>query len=330
MSSIAAHPQLSVVVLNFNGQRWLDGCLGALAAQRDAAPFEIILVDNASVDDSLKLVRERHPGVRVVSLPHNLGFAAGNNRGAAVARGAHLVFLNNDTVVDPSWLGALHAALEMRPEFGLATSRIVFMDRPDRVDSAGDGYLLAGGAYKHAHGEPVSHVLESREVFGACGAGFLIRRDVFEALEGFDERLFMVYEDVDLSYRARLLGWRCWYAADAVVRHAVSATIGRYSAPAVFHGQRNLEIVWLKNTPPVLLARTLPTHVVYSCAGLAFYARKGLLWPALRGKLSAASALGATLAARRRVQRTRRVSVRDLRQMLTPAWLDLKRREKRV
>ncbi|MCA1562170.1 MAG: glycosyltransferase family 2 protein [Acidobacteria bacterium] len=318
------------MVLNFNGQRWLDGCLGALTAQRDAPPFEIILVDNASADGSLMLVRERYPAVRVLSLPRNLGFAAGNNRGAAIARGAHLAFLNNDTIVDPAWLRTLHAALEARPEFGLATSRIVFLDRPDQVDSAGDGYLLAGGAYKHAHGEPVAQVLESREVFGACGAGFLIKRDVFEALGGFDERLFMVYEDVDLSYRARLLGWRCWYEADAVVRHAVSATLGRSSALAVFYGQRNLETVWLKNTPTALLARTLPRHVVYSCAGLAFYARKGMLWPALRGKLSAASALAATLAARRRVQRTRRVSVLALRQMLTPAWLDLKRREKRV
>ena len=149
------------------------------------------------------------------------------------------------------------------PDRDLVTSRIVFLDRPDIVDSAGDGYLRAGGAFKHGHGAYIAGFTSSREVFGACGAAFLIRRDVFERLHGFDEDFFMVYEDVDLSYRARLAGYRCWYAADAVVRHAGSGTLGVMSSTAVFHGQRNLEWVWLKNTPRGLLLRTIPSHLAY-------------------------------------------------------------------
>ena len=99
---------------------------------------------------------------------------------------------------------------------------------------------------------------ESTEVFGVCGAACLMPKRVFDELGGFDEDFFVSHEDVDLSYRARLLGYRCRYVADAVVRHHGSATIGRVSGFAIFHGQRNLEWLYVKNTPPSLLLTTLP------------------------------------------------------------------------
>ena len=138
----------------------------------------------------------------------------------------------------------------------------------------------------------------------------------------------MVYEDVDLSYRARLLGYRCWYAADAVVRHAGSGTLGVGSPAAVFYGQRNLEWTWIKNTPrPLLLKSALP-HAIYAVAGVVHYARKGRLIPALKGKLAAIAGLGAILKARRLVQRGTVVRAEALEQMMEPRWLRLKRKEK--
>jgi GT2 family glycosyltransferase len=207
------------------------------------------VVDNASRDGSVEAVGSEFPWVRTIRLGSNVGFAAGNNAGARDARGEWLAFLNNDTVADPHWLANLWRAAAAHPEYALFTSRIVFLHDPARIDSAGDGYLRAGGAYKHGHGAPAARFAESREVFGACGAAFLIRRDAFDALGGFDERFFMVYEDVDLSYRARLRGFRVWYVADAVVHHAGSGSIGVLSERTVFYGQRNLEWTWLKNTP---------------------------------------------------------------------------------
>jgi len=321
-------PTISVVIVSFDGRRWLPDCLVALSLQRDAPEFETILVDNGSTDGSVELVRTSYPRVRVIESGENLGFAGGNNLGAREARGEWIAFLNNDTVADPGWLAALWRAHLAHPEFDLITSRLVFMHDPAIVDSAGDGYLRAGGAFKHGHGADASSFAVSREVFGACGGAFLVNREAFAALGGFDERFFMVYEDVDLSYRARLRGMRVWYAADAVVHHAGSGSIGSVSPAAVFYGQRNLEWTWIKNTPRGLLGATLASHAIYSIAGIAHYVRNGLGWPALRGKLAALARLPAVLADRARVQATRTVAADQIAPLMEPRWLEAKRREK--
>lgn len=322
-------PRLSVIILNYDGRRWLPACLEAVARQRDAPAFETILVDNSSTDGSAELVRRTYPDVRVVETGANLGFAAGNNAGARVAAGEWLVFLNNDTAVDERWLASLWAAHVEHPEYAIVTSRLVFLHDPSVVDSAGDGYLRAGGAFKHGHGAPADSFAESREVFGACGGAFMIRRDLYETLGGFDPRFFMVYEDVDLSYRARLRGERIWYAADAIVNHAGSGSLGTISPAAVFFGQRNLEWTWLKNTPRDLLAATLLPHAIYALAGILHYMRIGLGGPALRGKWAALRAIRAVLADRRAVQASRSVESPVVERWMEPHWLAAKRREKR-
>ena len=323
-------PHISVIVLNYNGRQWLKPCLDALAAQREAAPFEVIVVDNASSDGSADYVREYFPDVRVHDAGGNLGFSGGNNEGAKRARGRLLVFLNNDTVVMPDWLHNLTSTLDARPDFGFATSRIVFAEAPERIDSAGEGYLFAGGAFKRGYGQQAEQFAEPGEVFGACGCAMAMRRELFESVGGFDPSFFIFYEDVDLSYRAQLVGARCWYAADAVVRHAGSGTMGRLSARAVFYGQRNLEWTWLKNTPGPLLARSFASHLIYSIAGLAFYAKQGLFWPALKGKLTALAGVPRVLGERRRIQQARHADVARVERLLTRSWWRLKQREKRA
>ena len=322
-------PRLSVIVLNYDGRHWLAACLDAIAAQRDAPEFETILVDNGSTDGSVEFLRTGYPSVNVMETRTNLGFASGNNAGARQAEGEWLVFLNNDTIADERWLAALWRAHLDHPECALITSKLVFLHDPAVVDSAGDGYLLAGGAFKHGHGAAAASFGESREVFGACGGAFMIARDLYESLGGFDPRFFMVYEDVDLSYRARLRGHRVWYAADAIVKHAGSGSLGTISPAAVFYGQRNLEWTWLKNTPRDLLLATALSHAIYSLAGVVHYIRLGLGGPALRGKWSALQALPAVLADRRAVQASRTVTGADLERWMEPRWLAAKRREKK-
>jgi GT2 family glycosyltransferase len=290
--------------------------------------FETLLVDNGSRDDSVNFTRSEYPDVRIVDNGRNLGFAGGNNAGARHAAGEWLAFLNNDTIPDPRWLESLWNASRSNAGFGIVTSRLVFMDDPSVIDSAGDGYLRAGGAFKHGHGGRSDAFAQSREVFAACGGAFMIRRDLFETLGGFDERFFMVYEDVDLSYRARLRGERVWYAADAIVRHAGSGSLGTISPSAVFYGQRNLEWTWIKNTPRPLVLPTLFSHIVYSAAGVVYYIRIGRGAAAIRAKWAAMRELRAVLADRRRVQAAPAANAGALEALMEPRWLAAKRREK--
>ena len=328
MNSNPSSPDISVIVLNYNGRQWLERCLTAARLQVDGHG-ELVLVDNASTDGSIEFVRERFPDVRLLTLDRNLGFAGGNNAGARMAKGRYLAFLNNDTVPQPGWLDALKGPFEGNPAVALTTSRIVYLDDPSIIDSAGDGYLRAGGAFKRFHGGAFALGNDSGEVFGACGAACMVRRDVFVELGGFDEDFFMVYEDVDLSYRARLRGNRCVYVADAIVHHAGSGTLRRSSPAAVFYGQRNLEWTYLKNTPSTLLLRSLPSHVAYDVAAFVAYASSGLLAPYLRGKWAALKGLRSLLRKRTAVQRGRVAPARDLWRAMDKHWIRRKRAEKR-
>jgi GT2 family glycosyltransferase len=322
-----AAPEISVVIVSWNGRSYLDACLDAVAAQQGVVT-ETILVDNGSTDGTADHVSRRFPWVRLVRLAENRGFAGGNNAGVREARGRYIALLNNDTVPDPGWLRALRHGIDGDSGFVLAASRIVYMHDPNVIDSAGDSVLRCGGAFKRHHGGPVNAADESREVFGVCGAACLLPKDVYDELRGFDEDFFAVHEDVDLSYRARLLGYRCRYVPEAVVRHHGSVTLGRLSTFAVFHGQRNLEWLYVKNTPVSILLRTLPGHLVYTAAAAVHFTRQGMGGTFVRAKLAALAGLPAMLRKRAIVQRTRRIAPAQLWPHFERGWLATKRREK--
>jgi GT2 family glycosyltransferase len=317
----------SIVIVTYNGARWLRTCLPAIESTVDLAT-QVIVVDNASSDDSAEVVRA-HGRVQYVRSEVNLGYAGGNNLGARSARGDHLLFLNNDTRPRPGWLGAMLRATCSDPRVAIVAPRIVGMDDPAVVDSAGDGWTRWGAAFKRGHGRPAAEYAHPGEVFGACGAALLIARLVFEELEGFDDKFFLGFEDVDLCFRARLVGYRCAYAPDAIVEHAGSATMGRLSETAVFYGQRNVEWTYLKNTPWPLLALTLPGHTLATAAAAVYFAKQGRLRTFLRAKAAAFAGLPAVLRKRRRWQRRRQASLGDLWRVMEPRTVRLKLAEKR-
>jgi GT2 family glycosyltransferase len=322
-------PAFSVVIPNWNGLAHLGACLSALRAQT-CRDFETVLVDNGSRDESVAFVRENFPEVRVVALDENRGFAGGVNAGIEAARGEFIALLNNDTEADPGWLAALRRATREGAGYGMWASRVVLSDRPEIFDSAGDGLTLSGAPFKRRHLEAVGAFERGQEVFGPSGAAALYRRDVIEDAGGLDEDFFLVHEDVDLALRARLRGHRCWYVADAVVRHKVNSSIGYMSWKYVFYGQRNLEYLFWKDMPLPLLLRCLPAHCLFDLLALGHFAARGRGLAFLGAKGAALLKLPAVWRKRRAAQARRLVSAASLLRQLERRWLGTKLRSARA
>ncbi|MDD2703353.1 MAG: glycosyltransferase family 2 protein [Candidatus Omnitrophica bacterium] len=203
---------VSVVILNYNGKAFIEPCLDSVLTSGFSG-YEVIFVDNHSRDGSAEFVERRYPGVRVIKNGSNTGFSAGNNNAVSFAQGEYLFFLNNDTRLHERALSVLCAAMEQDPSIGICGCTI--MDYEGRKTfHAGIGVDIFG--YPVAGGE----------VFYAEGSALLIRKSLFQRLGGFDESYFMFHEDVDLAWRARLLGYRVAVVPEAVVYHAAGASAG--------------------------------------------------------------------------------------------------------
>jgi N-acetylglucosaminyl-diphospho-decaprenol L-rhamnosyltransferase len=253
---VVAHDITSVVIVNYNGRRYLFDCLTAL--ERQTLPrhrYEILLIDNGSHDGSVEFVRAHFPGVRVIALDDNLGFTGANNLGFRLSRGRYVVLLNNDTRVHPNWLKALADAADASGRIGGVSSRLLFRDEPGRVNSTGLVLYRDGrGGDRHLRQPDGPAARVPAEVFGGCGASLLLTRELLDDLGGFDPALFMYYEDLDLAWRARLRGWRFVYAPDSIVEHVCGGSTAPASPFLLRQIERNRTLVSLRNAPPFLAA----------------------------------------------------------------------------
>jgi GT2 family glycosyltransferase len=301
---------VSVIVPTWNGAALLGPCLEALAAQT-VRELEVLVVDNGSTDGSRALLAARFPWAQVIVLPQNRGFSAAVNAGIARACGDVIALLNNDTRADPRWVEGLARALAERPEVGFCASKMLSMAEPGRLDNAGIDYRVDGCALTRGAREPDGAAWNApREVFGACAGAAAYRRALLEDVGPFDERFFAYYEDVDLSFRAQLRGWRCLYVPDAVVLHRQGAS----TVPSVRDVlvPRNRVLTWLKNMPAPLLRRRPWAFPRSLLAGAWSDVRLGRARAHVRGLLAAVRLARPILADRARVQRSRRVSIEEL------------------
>jgi len=240
----------SVIIPNWNGLRFLPTCLNALRNQvyRD---FEIIVVDDASTDDSRAMLQNDYPEVRVIALEKNRGFAHAVNTGIRAARGDVVVLLNNDTEADTHWLEEIVRALEANPNAGMVVCKLRLFDKRDHIHSAGDFYRVDGvpgnrGVWEQDRGQ----YDDMAGIFGGCGGAVAYRKTMLAEIGTFDESLGSYCEDVDLNWRARLAGYPIAYAPQALVYHMVSATGG--GPLASFFVGRNFIWVIAKNYPAAL------------------------------------------------------------------------------
>ncbi len=295
----------SIIVVNWNGKRYLEECLSSLLVQT-YSHHEIVLVDNGSTDGSMEFVVERFPEVRIIANGHNLGFAAGNNVAIRAAQGDYIVTLNNDTRAEPNWLEELVKVVETDAGIGMCASKMLFYYHTGVLNSTGINLDIAGIAWDRRGGERDDGLeREPIEVFGPCAGAALYRREMLEEVGLFDEDFFAYHEDVDLAWRARSRGWKCMYNPRAVVYHIHSGTGLEGSAFKNHLLGRNKIWTMVKNYPSPHLFLFLPLIAFYDLAATLYslFARRD---PSpLQGRLASLSLLPKILRKRREIQRRR-------------------------
>jgi GT2 family glycosyltransferase len=315
------HPEVSVVIVNWNGAEYLSRCLEAVTAQTHTN-YEVIVVDNNSSDHSVDDIENNWPKIRIIKLDENIGFAAANNLGAREARGRWLAVLNNDAFPNSGWLVGLLSAVDDYPEFSFFASCIIHSGSNNRIDSAGDVYHVSGHAWHQDSNRLLEETYQKpREVFSPCAAAALYKRDEFLGVGGFDEQFVSHFEDVDIGFRLRLRGSRCLYVPDAIVEHLGSASYGRESNITVYHVQRNLVWSYFMNMPGRLLWKYLLAHLVGNVVFLAYYSMRGqwkIIW---RAKIDALRGIFKALSKRRTIQDKRKVEFNELTKVMDHGWL---------
>lgn len=322
-------PRVAVIVVNWNGEAHLARCLRALALQT-AVPHEVLVVDNASSDASVAVVRS-FASVKLIEPGLNTGFAQGNNIAIAAASPAceWIALMNPDAFAEPRWLEALLLASLAHPRFDVFGSQLLNAAEPSLLDGAGDAYHVSGLVWRRGHGLPArsqtaapaaataAAVDTAYEVFSPCAAAALYRRSCLAALGGFDEDYFCYVEDVDLAFRLRLMQHRCLQVPDSVVHHIGSGTTGGQDSDfAIYHGHRNMVWAFVKNMPGVLFWLLLPLHIALNLATIAFFVKKGQGGVILRAKRDALLGLPRVWKKRRVVQKNRLASLGDIWRLL--------------
>lgn len=309
----------SAVIVAYRAGEALGRCLNSLARQDGL--LETVIVDNGGGPEIAE-ARGRD-GVRVLDAGRNLGYAAGCNRGAEVARGDILVFLNQDTVVAPGALERLAATLD-DSTIGIAMARLRLLDRPELLNSSGSKVHVSGISWAGGYGEPADSVAELREVPAPSGAAMAIRADTFRKLGGFTDELFMYQEDLLLGWKARLAGMRVVIEPGADVYHDYE--FGRNVAKHYLL-ERNRLVFILSSYSTRLLLLLSPVLLSTELAMTVLAAKEGWFWDKLRGWAWCARNARWLARQRRETQRLRRVPDRDLAPLLsatlTPAMISV-------
>ena len=298
---------VSIVIVNWNGLHFIGKCLDGLRAQ-SRKDFSIIMIDNASQDGSLEFVQDNFPEVKVLVQSENTGFSAANNIALKSIRTEYVALLNNDAVPHRDWLKNLVYALDKDPEAGFCASKMLFYSKPDIIDRAGDIYTTAATALLRGRGEPSQKYNNQEYVFGACAGASLYRTKMLDEIGLFDEDFFLVYEDVDLSFRAQLRGYKCLYVPEAIVYHHAGSSIGDDSSISVYYSHRNLEWVYIHNMPARLIVKTILPHFIYVIAAFVFFVLKGRALDFIKAKWHALKGLRKALIKRRNIQNAKTVT----------------------
>ena len=267
--------KVSVIIPNYNGMKFIETCLESLRKQT-YTDFEIIVIDNCSEDDSDNFIEKNYEEVKLVRLDENYGFSVAVNKGITLSDAEFVLLLNNDTETDEYFVEELVKSIEKSDDIFSCSSKMVSFNDRNVMDDAGDLYAVCGWAFQRGVGQSVNNYTKERDVFSSCAGAAIYRREVFSKIGMFDKKHFAYLEDIDVSYRARINGYRNVFCPKAVVYHIGSATSGsRYNSFKVKLSARNNIYLVYKNTPvwqfvvnfPFLLAGFTMKYFIFKKMG---------------------------------------------------------------
>ena len=267
--------KVTIIIPNYNGTKYIRDCLDSLKAQ-SMKDIHILVVDNASEDGSDKIIEEEYPEAELVRLKENFGFCRAVNEGIRRTRSEYLILLNNDTRADENFVKELYECIDSHPDTFSVASKMLQMYSPDKIDAAGDLYCCLGWAFSLGKDKKASRYNKESVIFSSCGGAAIYRKSVFEEIGYFDELHFSYLEDVDVGYRARIMGYKNRYTPKAIVYHAGSGTTGsRYNPFKVRIAARNSWYVVFKNMPLLQLIINFPFILFGFMVKAVFFIIKG-------------------------------------------------------
>lgn len=309
--------KMFVVIPNWNGAEMLAEAIKSIRNQ--SQENTIVVVDNASVDDSVELVESRFTDVVLIKNDINKGFAGGVNTGIryALDNGAEAIALfNNDAVAKKDWLKRLCETLTANPETGIVTCKLMRDDK-EHFDSTGDFYSVWGIPFPRGRNQKdIGQYDKAESVFGASGGASLYRAEMLREIGLFDERFFAYYEDVDISFRAQLAGWKVKYNPEAVAYHHIGATSSKLGDFTRYHSIKNFLLLYTKNMPVKLYWKYLPYFLYQFMRTTARSMTDGKPQVWLKSVFKFLTYLPSILRDRHIIQKQRKITVAEVDQLL--------------
>jgi len=299
----------AIIVPNWNGKENLGACLDSLLCQ--SVNCTIIVVENASTDGSLEYIKKNYPAVELVVNKKNLGFAGGVNSGirrALELKCDAVALFNNDAVADKEWLKTLFLKLKSEDRLGIVTGKLVEANE-FKLDSTGDQYTVWGLPFPRGRGEKNTFKYDKdAEILGASGGASLYRVSMLKEIGLFDEDFFAYYEDVDISFRAQLAGWKILYEPSAVAYHEIGATSSKIPGFTTYQTIKNLPWLFWKNVPrKYLFSVGIRFYLAYFSFVLSAISR-GQFMPVIKGLFVSVIFMPKKLIQRHKIQSSAKVS----------------------
>lgn len=288
----------------------LESCYNSIRRQT-YGDFEIIMVDNNSKDDSVKFTENNYPEIKILKVNYNSGFAKAVNGGIKISSGEYILLLNNDTEIKEDFLEEMMKGFKDEDTGSVACKMLNFYKR-NIIDDAGDFIKLKGSPYARGHGEEdIGQYDRQKYIFGACAGAAMYKREMFDKVGLFDEDFFAYYEDVDMSFRMQIAGYKCFYNPMAICYHKRGATTKTMTGFETMLCEKNLVALRIKNYPLLMLLKCIPYFMIVRIKRYYLFLTKhsgSLFFSAVKGYLRGLIELPGSLKKRRYIQNSRKVS----------------------